>query len=159
MPNCPGAKLSVCLLGAKLSLFTILLPNCPVPNCPTITQVPRCPSSCWPKFAVAQSVVAKINAAHGGQVWNREPRWDWDYYRICFMLSKILQVDAWNQKYLPRFWAQKGPLLAIGATTRPVKRPSDHLLENQRYPELPQDMGMLWSHWVGSVWDQKRRVI
>ena len=29
-----GAKLSVCLLGAKLSVFTILVPNCPVPNNP-----------------------------------------------------------------------------------------------------------------------------
>ena len=31
--NCPlsyyGARLSVCLLGAKLSVFSILLPNCP----------------------------------------------------------------------------------------------------------------------------------
>ena len=38
VPNCPfsylGAKLSVCLLGAKLSVFTILVPNCPVPNNP-----------------------------------------------------------------------------------------------------------------------------
>ena len=23
--------------------------------------------------------------------------------------------------------------------------------ENRMYPELPQDMGKLWSHWVGSV--------
>ena len=29
------AKLSVCLLGVKLYIFTILVPNCPVPNCPT----------------------------------------------------------------------------------------------------------------------------
>ena len=33
VPNCPfsylGAKLSVCLLGAKLSVFTILVPNNP----------------------------------------------------------------------------------------------------------------------------------
>ena len=131
-----------------------------MPNWPTTTQVSRCLSSRWlnsrwPKFAVSQSVVAKIHAAHGGQVWNRESRWDWNYYRICFMLSKILQVDAWNQKYLPHFWAQKGPLLAIGATTRPVQRPNDHLLENQRYPELPQDMGDLWSNWVRSVWAEK----
>ena len=48
-PNCPfhyvaaklsaakfsylGAKLSVCLLGVKLSVFTILVLNCLVPNC------------------------------------------------------------------------------------------------------------------------------
>ena len=30
-----GVKLPVCLLDAKLSVFTILVPNCPVPNCPT----------------------------------------------------------------------------------------------------------------------------
>ena len=33
VPNCPfsyfGAELSVCLLGAKLSVFTILVPSCP----------------------------------------------------------------------------------------------------------------------------------
>merc|ERR1712240_457187 len=54
VPNCPGAKLSWCqivhfyYLGAKLSVFIILVPNCPlyylgaklstfiilVPNCP-----------------------------------------------------------------------------------------------------------------------------
>ena len=39
------------------------------------------------------------------------------------------------------FWAQKGPLWAIGAKKRPAERPNDHLPENQRYPELPQDMG------------------
>ena len=37
------------------------------------------------------------------------------------------------------FWAQKGPLWAIGAEKRPAERPNSHLLENQRYPELPQD--------------------
>ena len=39
------------------------------------------------------------------------------------------------------FWAQKGALWAIGAEKRPAERPNDHLPENQRYPELPQDMG------------------
>ena len=34
-----GAKLSFCLLGAKLSVFTILVPNCPVPNCPTTEMI------------------------------------------------------------------------------------------------------------------------
>ena len=42
-----------------------------------------------------------------------------------------------------RFWAQKGPLWAIGAMKRPAERPNGHLPENRRYPELPQDMGML----------------
>ena len=60
VPNCPGAKLSGCqivhfyYLGAKLSAFIIFVPNCllyylgaklsgaksPVPNCP----VPNCPT-------------------------------------------------------------------------------------------------------------------
>ena len=42
-----------------------------------------------------------------------------------------------------RFWAQKGPLWAIGAENRPAERPNGHLPENQSYPELPQDMGDL----------------
>ena len=41
------------------------------------------------------------------------------------------------------FLGQKGPLWAIGAEKRPAERPNGHLLENQWYPELPQDMGML----------------
>merc|ERR1711978_378678 len=55
VPKCPGAKFSWCqivhfyYLGAKLSAFIILVPNCPlyylraklpVPNCP----VPNCPT-------------------------------------------------------------------------------------------------------------------
>ena len=39
------------------------------------------------------------------------------------------------------FWAEKGPLWAIGVEKRPAERPNGHLPENQRYPELPQDMG------------------
>ena len=37
--------------------------------------------------------------------------------------------------------AQKEPLWAIGAEKQPAERPNNHLPENQRYPELPQDMG------------------
>ena len=33
-------------------------------------------------------------------------------------------------------------------------RPNGHLPENQSYPELPQDMGKLWSHWVRYIWAQ-----
>ena len=44
------------------------------------------------------------------------------------------------------FWTSKRPLWAIGATKRPARRPNGHLPENWRYPELPQDMGDLWSH-------------
>ena len=43
------------------------------------------------------------------------------------------------------FWTPKGPLWAIGAQKRPAERPNRHLPENQRYPELPQDMGDMWS--------------
>ena len=53
------------------------------------------------------------------------------------------------------FWAQKGTLWAIGAEKWPAERPNGHLPENRRYPELPQDMGDLWSHWVRSVWPKK----
>jgi len=49
------------------------------------------------------------------------------------------------------FWTPKGPLWAIGATKRPARRPNGHLPENRRYPELPQDMGDLSSHWVESI--------
>ena len=57
------------------------------------------------------------------------------------------------------FWAQKGPLWAIGAEKRPAERPNGHLPENRRYPELPQDMGVLCFHRVGSVWPQTMGVI
>ena len=63
----------------------------------------------------------------------------------------------WAQKQ--HFWAQKGSFWAIGPKKRPAERPNGHLPENQRYPELPHDMGDLWSHWVGSVWPQKMGVI
>ena len=63
----------------------------------------------------------------------------------------------WVQKQ--HFWAQKGPFWAIEPKKRPAERPNGHLPENQRYPELPHDMGDLWSHWVGSVWPQKMGVI
>ena len=56
------------------------------------------------------------------------------------------------------FWTPKGPLWAIGATKRPARRPNGHLQENRRYPELPQDMGDLWSHWVGTVQAEKMGV-
>ena len=40
-------------------------------------------------------------------------------------------------------WSPKRPFWAIRAIIRPAKQPNGHLPENQRYPELPQDMGML----------------
>ena len=29
-------------------------------------------------------------------------------------------------------------------------------IENRRHPELPGDMGKIWSHWARSVWGQKK---
>ena len=37
-----------------------------------------------------------------------------------------------------------------GSKKHPIKRPNDHWPWNGRYPELPQDMGDLWSNWVRS---------
>ena len=56
-----------------------------------------------------------------------------------------------NTSELPKF----GP----EAEKWPTKRPNSYLPENRSYPELPQDMGDLRSHWVGSVWPQKMGVI
>ena len=39
------------------------------------------------------------------------------------------------------FLALKRSLWAIGAKKQPAEQPNGHLLENRRYPELPQDMG------------------
>ena len=50
------------------------------------------------------------------------------------------------------FFAQKEPLWAIGARKTPAEQPNEHLPENQRYPELSQDMGKLWSYWVRPIW-------
>ena len=51
VPNCPGAKLS----GAKLSIFIMFVPNCPVPNCPgakfSWCQIVRCQIVLPPLFA------------------------------------------------------------------------------------------------------------
>ena len=56
-------------------------------------------------------------------------------------------MDDVHQKMIlgqkDHFWAQKGPLWAIGAAKRPAERPKGHLPENKSYPELPQDMGDL----------------
>ena len=49
VPNCPGAKLSVFIIlvancplllsWCQIVRFIILVPNCPVPNCPTILKI------------------------------------------------------------------------------------------------------------------------
>ena len=57
------------------------------------------------------------------------------------------------------FWPPKRPLCAIGALKRPAERPNGHLPENRRYPELPQDMGEIWSRQFESVRAQKRGIL
>ena len=61
--------------------------------------------------------------------------------------------EFWAEKQ--HFRPQKRPLWAIGAIKRSAEQPNGHLPENQMYQKLPQDMGKLWPHWVGSVWAQK----
>ena len=67
------------------------------------------------------------------------------YYKIAYNTF---------QTKTEHFQPQKGPFLAIGARKRPTEQPNGYLPENWRYPELPQDLGKLWSHWVGSVWGE-----
>ena len=53
------------------------------------------------------------------------------------------------------FWPLKGPFWPFEALWQPAKRSNGDLPENQSYPELPHDVGKLWSHWVGSIGAQK----
>ena len=66
----------------------------------------------------------------------------------------IIAYDAFWTK-TEHFQPKKGPFWVIGARKRPAERPNGHLPENRRHPELPEDMGKILSHWVGSVWGQK----
>ena len=63
----------------------------------------------------------------------------------CLVMMVTKKLEDVDKKLISgqktHFWAQKGPLWAIGAKKRPAERPNGHLPENQRYPELPQDMG------------------
>ena len=63
----------------------------------------------------------------------------------CLVMMVTKKLEDVDKKLISgqktHFWAQKGPLWAIGAEKRPAERPNGHLPENQRYPELPQDMG------------------
>jgi len=62
----------------------------------------------------------------------------------CLVMMVTKKLEDVDKKLISgqktHFWAQKGPLWAIGAKKRPAERPNGHLPENQRYPELPQDM-------------------
>ena len=60
---------------------------------------------------------------------------------ICILAPKIVIFGNW------------GHITACWPAKRPADRPNGHLLENRRCPELPQDMRMLWSHWIRSVTD------
>ena len=65
------------------------------------------------------------------------------------IVTIYFEVDHKKTGFGPQkqhFWAPKGPLWAIGAMKRPAEWPNDHLPENQRYPEFPQDMEELSSH-------------
>ena len=67
----------------------------------------------------------------------------------CLVMMVTKKLEDVDKKLISgqktHFLAQKGPLWAVGAKKRPAERPNDHLPENQRYPELPQDMGDMWS--------------
>ena len=62
------------------------------------------------------------------------------------ILMKISKKKIFGQKTICQ-WSNSGP----GAEKRRAEWPNGHLPENRSYPELPQDMGDLRSHWVGSV--------
>ena len=74
--------------------------------------------------------------------------------RVTIFFEAVHEKLIFGRKH--HFWAQKGPFWAIGAMKRPAERPNGHLPENRSYPE---DVGVLWSHTVGSVWPQKMGVI
>ena len=56
---------------------------------------------------------------------------DKNYQRLVHALGWIMTRE------------ESGVSLGNGAKKRPAERPNGHLLENQSYPELPQDMGDL----------------
>ena len=63
-----------------------------------------------------------------------------------FMMVTNKMEDVHKNLFLAKkhpFWAQKGPFWAMRAIKLPAGRPNDHISENRRYPELPQDMGDL----------------
>ena len=70
--------------------------------------------------------------------------------------SKYLDQIMQNHKCKKTaFWPPKGQFWPFEASLQPAMRSFGHLPENQSYPELPHDVGKLWSHWVGSIGAQK----
>ena len=72
------------------------------------------------------------------------------------IIAMTCQISSMKTDTFISSWKLLWPL--IWATKRPIERPNGHLPENWRYPELPQDMGDLWSHWVVAVWAEKMGV-
>ena len=62
----------------------------------------------------------------------------------------MIAYDAFQTKR-EHFWTKKGTFWAIKVRKQPSKQLKAHILENRRHPELPGDMGKIWSHWVRSV--------
>ena len=58
--------------------------------------------------------------------------------RNRFFYKRLEKNDFWQ---FLAFLALKKSLWAIGTEKQPAEKPNGHLLENRRYPELPQNMG------------------
>ena len=80
----------------------------------------------------------------------------------------IMPVGIWIRSSPGYLWLhstgnnrnhQKWPKSCSDSRKRPAERPNGDLKENQRYLEFTQDMGDLWSHWIGLVWPRKKGVI
>ena len=76
------------------------------------------------------------------------------FHKTSINFNESFKKKIFGQKTICQ-WSNSGP----GAEKRRAEWPNGHLPENRSYPELPQDMGDLRSHWVGSVWPQKMGVI
>ena len=82
---------------------------------------------------------------------------DWTPKRQLFCVDPDAR-RASGQPWGP-ILGQKRPKSGPEAGKQPPERQNGHLPGNRSYPELPQDMGDIWSHWVGSVWPEKMGVI
>ena len=83
------------------------------------------------------------------------------FFCVTQMISPNFVVRGWKFGYVPLWGAHppKDPKLGQEVRKRPAEQPNGHLPKNQRYQKLPQDMGAIWFHWVGSVWAQRSEVI